>query len=634
MSKEYKAAKKQSFIRLLAYTKPYRLRLAIGVISGFLVGGSLAAGFVGFADAARDLKQVQIEKEYKALGQPIPEELVKKKGSSNVDKVKAYVNEIGIPTEDEKGNMSWQFFAMGIGCFIMLWFTKTFCTYINRLLTRWVGARVVADLREEAFDNLLGQSLKFYGKNDIGQLISRSTGDTAQIQAAIANTIADATRCPFEILACMSGMVYMSLIIDNYVLPLLLFIGLPLTLLPLIFIGRRIRKVYGKSYDEVAGVVSKMHEVFTGITVVKAYHTEKAESEKFAVINESYFATVIKGLKLQLIMNPMMELVSVTGVLLFLVYSYSQGVTFAELSALLIPAIMAYEPAKKLSKITTYYQRSMAAADRYFELIDTDTSVTECENPIVHNEFTDKVSFVDAVFSYEKDTRIVDGVTLDIPKGNVVAVVGETGSGKTTVANLIARFYDLDSGSLTIDGIEVRDMEIASLRSLIGIVTQDTILFNDTIANNIAYGCPDASMEAIVEAAKQANAHKFITEGHHSEKYDTVVGEKGFKLSGGEKQRVAIARAILKNPPILILDEATSALDTVTEKLVQDALDHVMENRTVFAIAHRLSTIQHADTIIVLDKGQIVESGNHEELLAHGGRYKKLCDTQFGMEQN
>ena len=641
MSKVYKAAKQQSFLRLLAYTKPYRIRLAIGIIAGIMVGGSLAAGFFGFADAANTLKKIKIEKEHKALiarGETasivvddVP--IVKKRKPTSTDKFKAFVKSCGVPTEDEKGNMSWQFFGIGVCCFILLWFAKTFCTYINRLFTRWVGARVVADLREEAFKNLLGQSLKFYGKNDIGQLISRSTGDTAQIQAAIANTIADATRCPFEIAACLGGMVYMSLIIDNYVLPLLLFVGLPLTLLPLLYVGRKIRKVYGRSYNEVAGVVTKMHEVFTGITVVKAYHTEEKEFEKFKDINENYFKTVIKGLKLQLIMNPLMELVSVAGILLFLIYSYSQGVTFAELSALLVPAIMAYEPAKKLSKIATYYQRSMAAADRYFELIDTDTSVTECENPIVLNEFKDKIAFKDAVFSYDEGTPIINGITLDIPKGSVVAVVGETGSGKTTIANLIARFYDLDSGSLTIDGVEVRDLKIASLRSLIGIVTQDTVLFNDTIANNIAYGCDDATIDDIIAAAKQANAHKFITEGHHAEGYDTVVGERGFKLSGGEKQRIAIARAILKNPPILILDEATSALDTVTEKLVQDALDHVMENRTVFAIAHRLSTIQHADKIIVMAKGKIIESGSHEELIALGGCYKQLCDTQFGLEK-
>jgi subfamily B ATP-binding cassette protein MsbA len=272
----------------------------------------------------------------------------------------------------------------------------------------------------------------------------------------------------------------------------------------------------------------------------------------------------------------------------------------------------------------------MAAADRYFALIDTDTGIKENPDAIEIKDFKEEISFNDVCFSYDTEHKILNNINLKIKKGSVVAVVGETGSGKTTIANLIARFYDVDSGSITIDGKDVRDLKIKSLREHIGIVSQEAILFNDTIANNIAYGCPDASREQIIEAAMQANAHLFIVDGRHPEGYETEVGEKGFKLSGGEKQRVAIARAILKNPPILILDEATSALDTVTERLVQEALNRVMSNRTVFAIAHRLSTIQHANLIIVLKHGKIVESGTHSELLAHGGVYKKLHDTQFG----
>ena len=237
------------------------------------------------------------------------------------------------------------------------------------------------------------------------------------------------------------------------------------------------------------------------------------------------------------------------------------------------------------------------------------------------------------VFGYDQ-RNIIDGVSFSIPKGSLVAVVGSTGSGKTTLANLIARFYDVRNGSITIDGVDVRDCDIKSLRRLIGIVNQDPLLFNTTIAENIAYGCPDKTMDDIVKAAREANAENFITDGRHPDGYDTIVGEKGFLLSGGEKQRVSIARAILKNPPILILDEATSALDTVTEKLVQTALNQVMKDRTVFAIAHRLSTIKNADMIIVLDQGHIVEKGTHTELLAQNGIYKKLHDTQFDKSED
>ena len=283
-----------------------------------------------------------------------------------------------------------------------------------------------------------------------------------------------------------------------------------------------------------------------------------------------------------------------------------------------------------LAKISSYLQRSMAAADRYFALIDTDTGIKEKEGAAEIKGFKDEISFNNVSFSYDTEHKILDDISFKIKKGSVVAVVGETGSGKTTIANLIARFYDVDSGCITIDGQDVRTLQTKSLREHIGIVSQEAILFNDTIANNIAYGCPDASREQIIEAAMQANAHQFIIDGRHPDGYETEVGEKGFKLSGGEKQRVAIARAILKNPPILILDEATSALDTVTERLVQEALNRVMSNRTVFAIAHRLSTIQHANLIIVLKHGRIIESGTHGELLVHGGIYKKLHDTQFG----
>ena len=418
---------------------------------------------------------------------------------------------------------------------------------------------------------------------------------------------------------------------NSYSLMVILLIGVPLVVLPIHILGRRIRKVYKKSFARIAEVFSRMHEVFTGIRVVKAYNTEAAEEERFNHVNRLYLRQVIRALRLQLLISPSMEVVAVAATLVFLVFSYSQGISVTQLAALLAPAFMAYQPIKDLSKVVASLQRSMAAADRYFNLIDTDTSLPENPDAVELTSFRDRITLDKAEFSYD-ERKIIDGVSFEIPKGHMVAVVGETGSGKTTIANLIARFYDVTGGAVRIDGIDVRDYRLSSLRKMIGVVNQDAILFNDTIANNIAYGCPSATREEIIEAAKLANAHEFIVDGRHAQGYDTEVGEKGFKLSGGEKQRVAIARAILRNPPILILDEATSALDTVTEKLVQEALNRVMANRTVFAIAHRLSTIRNANCIIVLKNGRVAEAGTHAELLAKNGIYRRLHDTQFKMD--
>lgn len=664
--------KRQSYFRLFAYAKPYWIKLSVGILAGFVVGGSLLGSLLMIPQlmSAMDPTTAKKDKHY-VTAQAIVEKLDNNKYSSEEDKFQAVRSilkpdekdpklvenlkkfeefvkrfklpvkvskekitwtmgyEFSIPISDKNGNMAWQFFTIYVIAFILGWTLKNLATYVNRYYTRWVGAKVIADLRNEVFEKLIGQSLKFYGKMDIGQLISRCTNDTSAIESSVANTIADATRCPIEIAACVAAIIIASSKYQNFGLLVILFIGLPLCVLPIVLLGKKIRKIYKNSFKKIAIVITRMHEVFTGISVIKAYNTEQQETVKFHYVNRKYFRTVIGALKLQLLMAPLMEIVAVAATLVFLIYSYRRGVTLTEIAVLLIPAFMAYRPIKSLAKVTTYLQRSMAAADRYFDLIDMDTSIKEIENPVVLKEFKNEISFNDVNFSYEDNKKIIDDLNLKIKRGRVVAVVGETGSGKSTIANLIARFYDVDSGNVTIDGIDIRDLKIASLREHIGIVSQDTILFNDTIANNIGYGCDFATPELIEEAAKQANAHQFIIDGRHKEGYATVVGEKGFKLSGGEKQRIAIARAILKNPPILILDEATSALDTVTERLVQEALNRVMDNRTVFAIAHRLSTIKHADMIVVLKSGKIAESGTHEELLMQNGIYKKLYDTQF-----
>lgn len=669
------------YFRLLKYTFKYWKRLTIGLIAGFMVGGSLLAGLLLLPDmvesinpeqsntikisagASRVLQAVENDPTWAKAGKEdklrvIELALDPSKGTADPKLMKmleqlrgyarklnlplvvgdhdltiTYPRRVSVPLIQANGKLTWQVFAIYAMLFIAAWVVKNIASYVNHYCLRWVGTKVVADMREEIFAKLTRQSLAYYGKTDIGNLISRSTADTASIENAVADSISDVTRCPVEIAACFTAMILISMQYGNYMSLAILLLGLPLLVVPLMLISRKIRKLYRNSFMKIADVVTRMHEVFTGILVVKAYNMEEAEQQKFHQENRKYTRTMIRALRLQLLMEPVMETVTIGGALVFLIYAYSNGVTITQLSALMAPAVLAYQPIKKGAKLFTSLQRSMAGADRCFEIIDTHTELPEKADGVKLESFNKSIEFNDVVFGYDQ-RNIIDGVSFSIPKGSLVAVVGSTGSGKTTLANLIARFYDVRNGSITIDGVDVRDCDIKSLRRLIGIVNQDPLLFNTTIAENIAYGCPDKTMDDIVKAAREANAENFITDGRHPDGYETIVGEKGFLLSGGEKQRVSIARAILKNPPILILDEATSALDTVTEKLVQTALNQVMKDRTVFAIAHRLSTIKNADMIIVLDQGHIVEKGTHTELLAQNGIYKKLHDTQFDKSED
>ena len=667
--REFKA---QSYLRLIAYARPYWKRLTIGILAGMLVGGSLFFGLmliprlVGAVDSGKSPRkavssQVVAEQVVSAVSKP---GLTAKEKVSLVDQIlnppdadpqltqllkqaDSVIKNWHLPCKLEgrtirgwwpvefefelvspQGKIAWQLFAVYTIVFVFAWLVKSAAHYVNAYCTRMVGASVVADLREKIFRKLADQSLSFYSNMDIGHLISRCTNDTSALESSISHSIEDLTSAPIQILACFVAILVACKEYNSFSLAIILFVGAPVLVVPIHVLGRKIRKVYKKSYARIADVFSRMHETFSGIRVVKACHSEEYESARFRADNRKYLRQILRALRLQLFISPAMEFVAVTGTLVFLVYSYWDGVTVTQLAALLSPALMAYRPIKAVSKVVTSIQRSMAAADRFFDLIDTDEALPEKADARELKSFEDKIELKEVNFYYGQK-QILQNISLTIPRGNMVAVVGETGSGKSTIANLIARFYDVTSGSICIDGVDVRDCKIASLRKLIGVVNQEPVLFNESIADNIAYGNFDATREEIIEAAKLANAHEFIISGRHPGEYDANVGEKGFKLSGGEKQRIAIARAILRNPPILILDEATSALDTVTEKLVQEALNRVMSNRTVFAIAHRLSTIRHANCILVLDQGKIVESGTHEQLMALNGIYRKLHDTQF-----
>jgi subfamily B ATP-binding cassette protein MsbA len=505
---------------------------------------------------------------------------------------------------------------------------KGIFTYANRYYMRWVGVKTIADIRNDLFKSLSNQSLGFYSKCEVGQLISRINNDTGTAEQLISASVADLTRGPMEILACLTFIIYQAIRMEIYSVSLAFVFGALLCLFPIIILGRKIKKITRKSLDKISLLTSHMLEVFTGIRVVKAYHMEESEHRRFMANNDTYVGKVLQGVKYELMIAPVMEVVGVAIICSFLIYTYVMGLAFKDIAPFGVAASLAYQPLKRMGKVLANIQRSLMGAERAFNYIDMVPDLVETEGAVEISEFKQKFEFRNVDFRYDAaGPKIIDDLVLDIKKGEMVAFVGETGSGKTTISNLLARFYDPTAGSIRIDGIDLRDVQIESLRRLIGVVTQDTIIFNHTIAYNIAYGTDGVSQEQIEMAAKKANAHEFILEKELG--YQTVCGEKGFNLSGGQKQRISIARAILKNPPILILDEATSALDTVTEKLVQEALNNLMGNRTVFAIAHRLSTIKHADKICVLDQGRIVESGTHNELYAMGGVYRNLCDIQF-----
>lgn len=611
------------FLRLLRYTRPYRGRLVVGIVAGLLCAGTFF-GMLSFMPDAFDA--------FESMGGEPGAGVALDTASDGTPgwfrKAERLAARFDIPLREEDDTLTWQAVLLGlIGLPIMV-LSRIVASYVNHYYMRWVGARVVRDLRDRLFDSLQSQSLGFFGKCDIGNLISRSVNDTASIEHIVAVTIADAVRAPFEIMAALAVAILYAVKHDLGVFILVGGIALPLCLVPVLILGRHVRRWTRRSLERVSDLVSRMHENFTGIRVVKAFHTEQAESRRFHAMNEHYFKSIVRALRAELLMSPLMETVGTLLVCGFVAACFIYEVRLAQIIVIGIAAYAAYRPFKQLTKINASLQRGAAAMHRIFSLLDTDTALPEAPAPLDKTSFDDRMAFEHVDFSFGPEgPLVIQDVTLEIPRGTLVALVGETGSGKSTLANLLARFYDPTQGRVTMDGLDLREIRTADLRRLIGVVTQETILFNDTIASNIAYGSPEASREQIQEAALMANAHEFIVA--HPDGYDRVVGEKGFTLSGGEKQRVALARAILRNPPILILDEATSALDTVTERLVQEAIAKVMRNRTVLAIAHRLSTVRRANRILVVVGGKIVERGTHEELYAQGGRYRRLCDMQM-----
>ncbi len=496
--------------------------------------------------------------------------------------------------------------------------------YLNVYFLQWTAIRAVADLRIKLFAHLLRLSAGFFSQNRSGDLISRIMHDTGTLQGILSNTTTVIIKDPVTIVVTIGGLFWY-----DWKLTLLSMVVLPVCIVPIAIFSRKVRKSSRAIQTQTSELTQVMTEAFTGHRVVKAYNLEDSATEQFRAATRAYINHYMRIVRAVETPGPLLEFlgaIGVAGIFLYLLSGDSSRRDFGSLLTFIVAIFTMYKPLKNITRLHNTLEQARAASERVFELLATPNSVPEPAHPKPLAAAGAEIHFDHLDFSYG-EKPVLHGIELRVKPGQLIALVGASGSGKTTIANLLLRFYDPVRGTIRIGGVDIREATTRDLRNQIAVVAQENILFNDTIRRNIELGRPGASNEDITTAARHANAHDFITEKPKG--YDTIVGEKGVMLSGGQRQRLAIARAVLKNAPILILDEATSALDTESERAVQSALDELMKGRTTICIAHRLSTILHADVIVVLDQGRIVETGRHEELIQRGGVYQKLYELQF-----
>jgi ATP-binding cassette, subfamily B, bacterial MsbA len=501
--------------------------------------------------------------------------------------------------------------------------------YFSTYLMSDVGQRVVMDVRNRLFRHMLNQSAAFFARRSSGQLMSRITNDVGQIQQAVSETIGDLLRESLALVGYVALLFYY-----DAKLAVVVLTGAPLVVYPLARLGKRLRRTSRRSQEELERLSHVSAEAFTGHRIVKAFAAEGREGDRFGEASKRLYRANMKVTAALSALPSIMEVLGGLGMAAALWYGVTEilngALTVGAFTSFFAIMFAMYGPAKKLSRVNANLQQASAASERIFEILDLHSEVQDRPDAVSMPRFAREIEFHDVAFHYDDDLsgKILRDVSLTVRAGETVAIVGRSGAGKTTLVNLLPRFFDVTSGAITIDGIDVRDLTLRSLRSQIGMVTQETVLFDDTIRGNIAYGSEGASQEAIEAAARAAYAHDFIMAMPNG--YGTVIGERGQRLSGGQRQRLAIARALLKDSPILILDEATSSLDTESETLVQEALANLMANRTAIVIAHRLSTVRQADLIVVIERGGVVESGRHDELLARpDGAYARLYAMQL-----
>jgi subfamily B ATP-binding cassette protein MsbA len=509
---------------------------------------------------------------------------------------------------------------------IIIFVLKGVTGYAQKYMTDWVGNKIILDMRRQLYDHVTGLSMRFFNSQKIGVLISRITNDVTLVQGAISNVLGNVIGSVITIIGIVGMLFYL-----NWKFTLITLVVFPLAVWPITKFGKRIKASAVNVQEKMGDMTSILNETFNGIRIVKAFGMEKYERKKFSDELHRLFDWTMKGVRAYNLSSPTKETIGALGIAALVWVAGSavvnKALTTGTFFAFMVGLTQLYPQIKKMNDMNNVIQQALAASERVFSIIDTKPDVVEDKQAVAMDDFKDTIAFKNASFEYLEGTPVISNINFNIKKGQVFAVVGPSGAGKSTLADLLARFYDVNAGVITIDGIDIKKIKIDSIRNMIGIVTQETILFNDSVKNNIAYGKENIGMADVEGAARAANAAEFID--RMADRYETVIGDRGARISGGQRQRMAIARAILKNPPILILDEATSSLDSESEILVQEAINNLMKDRTTFVIAHRLSTVRNADCIIVVDGGTIVEQGTHDELIGKNGVYTRLYNLQF-----
>ena len=510
---------------------------------------------------------------------------------------------------------------------IILIFFKNIFSYLQSYLMAYVEQGVIRDIRNDIYRHINNLSLSYYHRTRTGQIISRITNDVTLVNNGVSASFVTMIKNPLMIIVALTLAVMIS-----WQLTLIAMVVAPFSLAIIGWISLKLREQSKVSQEKMANVTSVLQESISGVRIVKAFAMENFEIKKFKHETQQFFKVLLKITRTRNLSSPLTEFLGTSvavGILWFGgdIVLKGQLLTPDEFIFFLLLIFSIMQPVKELSSVNNRIQEALAAGERIFKVLDLVPEIQNTANPVHVDDFKKSIAFAGVSFSYNKKDHVLENISVDVKKGEILAIVGPSGAGKSTLVDLLPRFYDPGEGQILLDDINITDIDLGSLRRLMGFVTQETILFNYTVMNNIAYGLTDKSLNDVIQAAKIANAHGFIEQ--LSSDYDTNIGERGITLSGGQRQRLAIARAILKNPPLLILDEATSALDTESELLVQQAIERLMKNRTSFVIAHRLSTILNADRIIVLDKGKIVQLGKHDELVNVPGLYKKLYNMQF-----